>query len=103
VITITHKQLPSKGLQEKKQRSIKDIHLPEVVSVTEIQGLIKIASTEFTVSKLKHLQITLSHLQRTILYIVCSNSSNPSNFQCMYGKPVLEWPAAAMSYSAVSL
>jgi hypothetical protein len=63
----------------------------------------KISRTEVIVGKQKHLQVTLSyHLQSMILQIVRSDSSNPSTFQCMCGRPVLEWPVAAMSYSVVS-
>jgi hypothetical protein len=64
----------------------------------------KISMTEFIVWKLKYLQVTLSYLLlSTILQTVCSDSSNPSTFQCMCGRPVSEWPAAAnVIFSCIS-
>jgi hypothetical protein len=58
------------------------------------EGWSKISWTEFIVGKWKHLQVTRSYLlQSTTLQIVCSDSSDPSTFQCMSGRLVLEWPA----------
>jgi hypothetical protein len=63
----------------------------------------KISGTEFIVGKQKHLQVTRSYLlQSTTLHIVCSNSSDPSAFQCVSGRLVWEWPATALSYLVVS-
>ena len=54
--------------------------------------------------KPKHFQAALSYfLQNMILQIVCSDSSDPSTFQCMCGRPVVQGPAVAVLYSVVSL
>jgi hypothetical protein len=66
-------------------------------------GWSKISVTELIVGKRKHLQVTLSYLLlSTTLQIVCSDSSDPSTFQCMSGRLVWEWPATAVSYLVVS-
>jgi hypothetical protein len=63
----------------------------------------KISGTEFIVGKRKHLQVTRSYLlQSTTLQIVCSDSSDPSTFQCTSGRLVWEWLATAVSYLVVS-
>jgi hypothetical protein len=84
--------------------SVEQISLPIFrLSYYEHEGWSKISGTEFTVGKRKHLQVTQSYLlQSTTLQIVCSDSSNPSTFQCMSGRLVWEWPATAMSYLVVS-
>jgi hypothetical protein len=64
-----------------------------VVRIAMYEGWSKISGTEFIVGKRKHLQVTRSYLlQSTTLQIVCSDSSDPSTFQCMSGRLVLEWP-----------
>jgi hypothetical protein len=63
----------------------------------------KMSGTEFIVGKQKHLQVTQSYLLQSMsLQIVCSDSSDPSTFQCMSGKLVWEWPATTVSYLVVS-
>jgi hypothetical protein len=55
------------------------------------------------VGKRKHLQVTRSYLlQSATLQIVCSDSSDPSTFQCMSGRLVWDWPATVVSYLVVS-
>ena len=34
---------------------------------------------------------------------MCSDSSNPSISQCMFGRPVVQWSAVAMLYTVVFL
>jgi hypothetical protein len=62
------------------------------------------SETEFIVGKRKHLQVTRSYLlQSMTLQIVCSDSSNPSTFQCMSARLLWEWPATAMSCDVLKL
>jgi hypothetical protein len=62
------------------------------------EGWWKISRAEFIVGKRKHLQVARSCLlQSTTLQIVCSDSSDPSTFQCMSSRLVWEWPATAVS------
>jgi hypothetical protein len=67
------------------------------------EGWSEISGTEFIVGKRKHLQATQSYLlQSMTLQIVCSDSSDPSTFQCMSGRLIWEWPATAVSYLVLS-
>jgi hypothetical protein len=67
------------------------------------RGRSKISGTEFIVGKRKYLQVTRCYLlQNTTHQIACSDSSDPSTFQCMPGRLVREWPASVVSYLVVS-
>jgi hypothetical protein len=72
-------------------------YFPKIWLNIQYEGWSKISETEFIVGKRKHLQATRNFL----LQIVCSDSSDPSTFQCMSGRFVWEWSATAVSYLVV--